>query len=483
MRISGLTFLLAAVCCLSGCGTKDTAPNFVFIITDDISISDLGCYGNTAIRTPNIDRLAEEGVRFNNTYLTASSCSPSRCSIITGRYPHNTGAPELHTTLPAGQPMFPEFLRNRGYYTVLSGKNHMGTEVSIAFDTISKGRGPGKEEDWIELLKNRPAGKPFFFWLASTDAHRRWQFDETAPVYQGSDVRVPEYLFDGQGTREDLAGYYHEISRVDHYLGLILEELEKQGVSQNTYLIFCSDNGRPFPRCKTRLYDSGIKTPFLVWAPGRLKQGICDALVSSIDIGPTVLELAGIEQDKRIQGISFAGLLLEREEKTRDFVFAEHNWHVFQAHERMVRYKNWVYIRNSFPERQNLCKESTPLFPAGVELWEAEERGELQPRQRDIFVFPREPEELYNLDADPNQYHNLATNPANQQILLYLRKVLDSWVDRTGDSVPDDPTPDREDAYENKNPDFRRGQFPGADCNAVAVMDRGPVIEDDINSQ
>jgi len=483
MKILGSLVLIVIVCYLPGCETGEPVPNFIFIITDDISVNDVGCYGNSAIRTPNIDRLAREGVRFENTYLTASSCSPSRCSIITGRYPHNTGAPELHTKLPAGQPMFPESLRNSGYYTVLSGKNHMGPEVSAAFDTISRGRGPGKEEDWIELIRNRPLGKPFFFWLASSDAHRAWQFDDTAPVYTGSEVSVPEFLFDGPATREDLAGYYHEISRVDHYLGLILEELEKQGVTQNTYLIFCSDNGRPFPRCKTRLYDSGIKTPFLVWAPGQVKPGIRDALISSVDIGPTFLELAGIEQDARVQGVSFAGILADPNTISRYFVFAEHNWHVFHAHERMVRYKNWVYIRNSFPERQNLCVESAPAFPAGAELWEAEARGDLQPHQRDVFLVPREPEELYNLVTDPNQYHNLAADPENREILRYLMEVLDSWVDRTGDSVSEDPTPDREDINRNSLPDFRHGQFPGADRNAAAVMERGPVYEKDIQSQ
>src|SRR5690606_33183354 len=119
-----LNVLLPIIIC-----AQVSKPNFVFFITDDIGWADLGCYGNPDVRTPNIDRLANKGLKFENVYLTTSSCSPSRCSIITGRYPHNTGAPELHDTLPAGQVMFPQLMRNVGYYTVLSGKNHMGNQI------------------------------------------------------------------------------------------------------------------------------------------------------------------------------------------------------------------------------------------------------------------------------------------------------------------------------------------------------------------
>ena len=155
--------------------------------------------------------------------------------------------------------MFPELLKEAGYYTVLSGKNHMGQEVGRAFYTISKGRGPGLEDDWIELMQNRPADKPFFFWFGSSDAHRGWKEDERGDQYLPDEVVVPRMLFDGPKTREDLTGYYHEITRTDHILGEIVEELQNQGIYNNTYVIYMSDNGRPFPRCKTRVYDSGIK--------------------------------------------------------------------------------------------------------------------------------------------------------------------------------------------------------------------------------
>ncbi len=469
-----LTFIILL---LTSCQNSDFQdhPNFILFITDDISWNDPGCYGNDAIRTPNIDRLAAEGLVFENAYLTASSCSPSRCSIITGRYPHNTGAPELHLPLPEGQVMFPQLLRESGYYTLLSGKNHMGQEVMKAFDTVSPGRGPGCEEDWIDLMMNRPKDKPFFFWFASVDAHRDWQFNDKAPFYEPEDVNVPPMLFDGPETRADLAGYYHEISRTDHYLGEILNELKRQGIENNTYIIYMSDNGRPFPRCKTRLYDSGIKTPFIVWCPGKVPESKTHSLISSVDIAPTILELAGVEKNPEIQGVSFTNILTSPGETVRDIVFAEHNWHVYQNHERMVRYKNWVYIRNAWPERQNLCVESTAHFPAGHELWEAHDKGMTQPHQEDVFLKPRPFEELYNILQDPHQFHNLANESRHREILDSLIVILDSWEDETGDTVPSNPTPDREDLYRNQYPGFERGELPGAGRNAQNINRPGPV--------
>ena len=198
--IAATTLLAAGLCLTTAASTAAAAeqqPNFVFFLADDISDSDLGCYGHPSIKTPHIDTLAADGVRFTNAYLTTSSCSPSRCSLITGRYPHNTGAPELHTTLPTDQVCFPTILREHGYYTVLSGKNHMGNAVQKAFDKISPGKGPGKEGDWVEILQQRPTEKPFFCWFASTDAHCDWQMSDDVPTYSPQDVVIPPYLIDG----------------------------------------------------------------------------------------------------------------------------------------------------------------------------------------------------------------------------------------------------------------------------------------------
>jgi arylsulfatase len=455
--------------------------NFIFFITDDIGWGDIGCYGNPIVKTPNIDALAEKGLKFENAYLTTSSCSPSRSSIITGRYPHNTGAPELHDPLPGGQVMFPQLLKEAGYYTVLSGKNHMGPETKHAFNIISPGKGPGGEEDWVSIIEERPKGQPFFFWFASHDAHRDWQFDDKGIRYNPDDIVVPPMMYDGPDTREDLAGYYHEISRADYYLGELIKELERQQVLENTYIIFMSDNGSPFPRNKVRLYDSGIKTPFIVYGPD-IPIGINKALISSIDIAPTLLELAGVGMNKRIQGQSFRSILENNNQKGhRDFVFAEHNWHVFQAHERMVRYKDWVYIRNAFPKRRNLAGESTRQFPAGRELWNAYEKGLTRTEQEDVFERPRSEEELFHVKSDPYQFKNVAQQKENREIVKYLCGVMDQWIEETGDSVPENPTPDRDDPDGKRlSGKWEKQEKPGEINHAEKLNEPGPVTVHDL---
>ena len=474
-------FLLMSLLCyfqVSFSQSKPTdRPNIVLIIADDIGAKDLGCFGNQDVKTPNIDALASSGLKFTNMYVTTSSCSPSRSSIITGRYPHNTGAPELHDPLPADQFMFPALLKNAGYYSVLSGKNHMGPSVKKAFDMISPGKGPGAEEDWVSILKERPENKPFFMWFASHDAHRDWQVDENNIQYDPKDLSVPPMLYDGPETRKDMTGYYHEISRLDKYVGEVVNELKRQGVLENTYIIFMSDNGSPFPRNKVRLYDSGIKTPFILAGPGVRTAGV-NSLLSAIDIAPTIMDVAGIAKDKRMQGKSFYEVLQGQDKAVRNFVFAEHNWHVFQSYERMVRYKNWVYIRNGFPERQNLAGESARNFPAGKELWDAQEKGLLNENQKDVFLKPRPKEELYNLAEDPFQFTNVASADSSKEMLSYLSKVLDIWIKETGDSKPQNPTPDRDDVYGKRLAgEWNKREKPGKQNNAESITRSGPILE------
>ncbi len=454
-------------------------PNFVLIIADDVSYDDLGCFGNPAIKTPNLDRLAAEGMAFDRAYLTTSSCSPTRCSIITGRYPHNTGAPELHMPLPADQYMFPKSLREAGYHTVLAGKNHMGAAIKPAFDEISDPAGPGGERNWVKQLKRRPQDKPFFMWFAAVDAHREWQTTDRDPHYDPKDVVVPPYLVDGPVTRQDLADHYHEVSRLDRFVGNVRQELEQQGVAENTYIIFSADNGRPFPRCKTRLYDSGAKNPFIVWRPGTIKPARTDSLVSVVDIAPTVLELAGVEADPRIQGVSIASVFANPSATVRDYAFAEHNWHVAAAHERSVRHGHWLYIRNNLPDVLNMAVESSAAVPAGKELADAHTAGKTTDAQNNPFLQPAPREELYDAKADPHQLNNLVQDSAHAETLARLRRILDRWSQETGDSVQENPTPSAPlfGARQHLQPTFKRGPMPGEDRNAASITASGPVRE------
>jgi len=467
----------------TGSAVAAERPNIIFMIADDVSAEDLGCYGHKTLKTPHLDALAAQGMRFTNAYLTTSSCSPSRCSIITGRYPHNTGSPELHTSLPKGQPLFPKLLKDAGYYTVLSGKHHMGNYASTAFDKVSRGKGPGKEEDWVPILQERPKDKPFFCWFASSDAHRGWSVDDNAPKYKPDQMVVPPYLIDDEATRKDLTGYYHEVSRTDTYMGRVVAELKKQGIYENTLIIYCADNGRPFPRCKTRLYDSGIKTPFIVSWPKMVKPAVSESLLSVIDISATCLEAAGVKKSEAIQGVSFMPILKDPKARVRTVVFAEHNWHVYKNHERMVRFGNWLYIKNNFPNQANLCKEAFN-DGAGQSLLTAWQKGTLTLDQVMVFRNPAPAEELFYVGDDPDQLRNVVNETANTSTLKKMRKLLADWTEQTGDDIPENPTADRDSrptkdgSKAGKTKGWRHAAPPGTASGATKIHHPGPLKED-----
>lgn len=444
-------------------------PNFVFIIADDVSWNDFGCYGNEFVKTPNIDKLASEGLRFTNAFLTSSSCSPSRCSIISGKYPHSNGAAELHTPLPESQVPFPLLLKENNYYTAQAGKWHMGPAAHRAFDRYTDkneyDNGDGGEDNWVRFIKERPKDKPFFFWLASHDAHRTWGADNFFITHNPDSLEVPVYFSDTPETRQDMASYYNEIARFDFYVGKVREELEKQGVLDNTLIIVMADNGRPFPRCKTRVYDSGMKTPFIVYWPNGLKEkgGLTKSLISSIDIAPTILEIAGIDPPNGFQGESFVPILENPTEEIRNAVFAEHNWHDYEAYERMIRTKDFLYVLNKRPNLSNGGPADSKTSATQQSLNQLREKGELAPAQADIFMIPRPKEELFDLENDPEQILNVASLSQYQRKLVELRSRLKNWQMNTGDTTPDHVTPDWFDRETGKalNVERQRGTMPG----------------------
>ncbi|MCF0064623.1 sulfatase [Dyadobacter chenwenxiniae] len=457
------------------------APNIIFIIGDDISWDDIGAYGNNKIKTPNLDKLAKDGLRFTNMYLTASSCSPSRSSILTGRYPHNTGAAELHSPLPAHLKYFPELLKQQGYFSALVGKWHEGPNTRRAYDTLlvdRKANGEGGELQWNNLLKARPKDKPFFFWLAPFDAHRPWSAKTDGPQHNPeTDIAVPPTLVDTKETRQDLAFYYNEISQLDQYVGELRQELERQGIADNTLIIFTADNGRPFPGSKTRLYDAGVKTPFIVSWPAGIKAGqVCESLISSIDIAPTLLEVAGVKPAETVQGTSFATLFKSPEKAFRKYVFAEHNWHDYAAYERSVRSKDFLYIMNKRPEWDNGGPIDANQSPSAKALKAAKASGGLTVLQNDALLKPRPAEEFFDNQKDPLQTKNEVGNKAYAAQVNELRRMLKQWQDETGDTEPANLTPDwydRETGEPTASKD-KRGEMPGAARKADHIHLKGP---------
>lgn len=430
-------------------------PNFIVFIADDMAWNDCGAYGHPRIRTPNLDRLARQGMRFDRAFLTTSSCSPSRASILTGRYPHNTNAQELHMPLPADQVLLTQPLRQAGYYTAAAGKWHLGGAVRKQFDRIADGGGPSACENWLPVLRQRPKDKPFFLWLAASDPHRPYAPGALSAPHSAADAILPPFLPDTLAVRNDLALYYDEISRMDSFIGKVLDELASQGLDQTTFVLFLSDNGRPFPRCKTTLYDDGIKTPFLVRYPGKVMAGSTSAsLLSAVDIAPTILDLAGVTIPSSFQGKSFAPVLSEAAATVRPYAFAEHNWHDYMAFKRAVRSPQYTYIRNWLPEltlSPPADAVSSPTFAAMRQLRDA---GQLPESQRQCFLAPRPEEELYDLESDPHSLKNLAADPQHAAVLAEMRKALEDWQAQTRDTFDRQKlTPDRFDRQTGKKND------------------------------
>jgi arylsulfatase A-like enzyme len=433
-------------------------PNFVLVIADDMGWDEAVPYGHPTIRTPNLARLAREGLRFDRAFVTTSSCSPSRASIITGRYPHATGAEVLHTPVPASQITFVERLRAAGYWTAAVGKWHLGDALLGRFDVVKDAakRNAGASatmpgggdlsgaEEWLATLRERPRDRPFLLWLAAFDPHRDYVPGAIARPHRPEEVVVPPYLPDAPEVRADLAHYYDEIARLDGYVGQVLDELARQHVDGNTVVVFLSDNGMPFPRAKTTLYDSGIHTPLLVRWPRVVRPGGVSArLVSTVDLAPTFLELAGVPRPPTVQGVSLVPLLRDPggARGTREYVFAEKNWHDFYDRSRAVRSERYKLVRNTYGDIPNTPPADAVRSPTFQVMRRLRDAGRLTAAQRVPFALPRPAEELYDTWADPHELHDLARDPRYAAVRAALERALDAWTRETGDRAPASRTP------------------------------------------
>lgn len=466
---------------------EEVQPNIIILIADDISMNDLGCYGHPTIKTPNIDELAKNGMRFTNAFLTTSSSSPSRGSIITGRYPHNTGACELHSPLGIEQVFLPKLLKEAGYYTAQAGKWHFGESSSkpkgaalFAFDRTggsrTDGGGESGAEKFVPYLQERPKNKPFFMWFATHDAHRAWDNDIFLDKYRPESVILDSCFVDDMPTREDFAAYFNEISRFDFFVGKVIEELKKQEIFNNTMIVIMADNGRPFPRAKTRLIDEGIKTPFIIHFPKMIKKSgsVSKSIISSIDIAPTVVEVAGIKAPPTFQGRSFTKLLGNPHKAFRNYAFAEHNWHDFEAYERMVCTEKYILIKNKRPQLDAQGAKDIMGGGAGLSLKSGYKNGTLTNFQKQIFVTPRDSFELYDRELDPKQLKNIVYE--NPSILKKLKEVLRNWQDETCDTEPLQLTPDwySRETLEALPAIHKRKEMPGDAKSAKTCKNKGP---------
>ncbi len=430
-------------------------PNILFMLSDDHSYPFVGCYGDRNVRTPNLDRLAAEGMRFHRFFVTAPQCVPARASFMSGRSPVAIRMIRFTSPLPSEVVTFPELLRSRaGYFTGVGGRSYhldgpsrTRPEISAVLaahhlrtfsnrvDRLAVG---SDEEAVVQLqrfLDQCPHDRPWFFWLNFSDPHHPW----TAPANLRPDpgaLNVPPYLPDLPAVREELADYCAEVNRLDASVGRALAVLERKGWATNTLVVFAGDNGLALPGGKGSLHDPGCRVPFLVRWPGMVRPGAeCDVLLSGEDLAPTLLEAAGVPPPPEMSGRSFLAVLRGEKFEPREHVFLMRGPHgsapvrtdvPSSAYDqsRAVRSVRYKLIYNCTP-----WVRYQPVDSAGGRAWTAmnaaAEAGRLTPEFiARYFSTPRPVYELYDLDEDPAELHNRAGDPALAEVERGLRRAL-----------------------------------------------------------
>jgi len=425
--------------------TAKDRPNILWILSEDIS-PDLSCYGAPLVQTPNVDKLAGEGVRFTQAFTTGPVCSASRSAMITGMYQTSIGAHNHRShrddgyTLPEPVRLITEFFREAGYFTANVKTAAPGVQGSGKTDFNFKFAKAYDGSDWNE----RKASQPFFAQLSISVTHRggHWKTlrEKLDRPVDPDKVKLPPYYPDHPVAREDWATHLNSIQIMDGYIGKILHRLDEEGLADSTVVIFIGDNGQCHVRGKQWLYDGGIHIPLIVRWPGKLKAGqVCDHLVSAIDISATVLKIAGIEPPKHIEGKVFL-----KSTATGPWKPADNRKSIIATRDRCdetvdrircVRTGQFKYIRNFMPDRpytqKNEYKET--LYPMLNLMKDLHADGKLTPVQA-LFMAPRKPgEELFDLRSDPWEINNLAASPDHQKTLKRMRAILEKWIKDTGD--------------------------------------------------
>jgi N-sulfoglucosamine sulfohydrolase len=444
-------------------------PNILFILSDDQSVPHAGCYGEKAIKTPNLDRFASQGMCFDKQFCGAPQCVPSRATFMTGRSPVAVRISRFSSPLPADVPALPDLLRTSGYYAGicrrtfhLDGPGAMGPVTRYVFERHPELRTFAQRVDFLDrnspraqtvpivsqFLDEVPAGKPFFLWISFNDPHHPWDRNAIPEPHDPQQIAVPPYLPDLPEVRSDLARYYDEIARMDEEFQWVMDVLAKRGLTTNTLVMFLGDNGYAFPHGKGSLYDPGLNTPLLVRWPGKIKPGTRSSeLISGEDVAPTLLEAAGAPAPKTLSGRSFLKLLLGEPFEARQYIFAERGPHgqgTFNENtkantfdqSRCVRSKQFKLIYNCTPHQVY-----APVDSGGDSYWRRitalHTEGKLAPEfERAYFTSPRPVYELYDLNTDPGELTNLAGQPPYRQVERQLKVALQEKMILDYDYLP-----------------------------------------------
>lgn len=448
--------------CLASAIHGADRPNILWFVVDDMS-ANFSCYGEKTIQTPNVDRLAKEGTMFSHAFVTAPVCSPCRSAMITGMYQttigahqHRSGRGPMKIALPDGVAPVPSMFQKAGYYTCI-GSGLINDNPAKAKKAKGKGGGLGKTDynfeydpkmydgaDWA----GRKEGQPFFMQVQMSGGKQRGaSSDRAAALLQRAEselggatkpesVTLPPYYPRDPVLLEDWAAYLDAVRFTDQHVGKVLARLEKEGLLENTLVIFMTDHGISHARGKQFLYNEGTHIPLVIRGPGIAKGVVRDDMVLQIDLAPVSLAAAGIPIPSLMQGRD----IMAKDYQPREEVFAARD-RCDETVERIrsVRTDQYLYIRNFYPKRPHLQPNAYKDGKAIVQrLRELHAGGKLDPLSEKLLFSPERPaEELYDWKADPWQVKNLANDPAHQATLEKLRADLDKWIADSGDKGPE----------------------------------------------
>jgi N-sulfoglucosamine sulfohydrolase len=477
---AGISFLAAApLAAQQSPAAEGKRPNIILIVADDHGRGDLGCYGNPVVKTPNLDKLAAEGVRFTNAFCTTASCSASRSVILSGLYNHFNGQyghqhSYHHFSSFSTVRSLPVLLAEGGYRTARIGKYHVAPEEVYKFDTVLQGNdrnavqmadacreffdagGQARVAGILPANRGRDAlaTRPFFLYFCTSDPHRgggkatdlphqpdRFGNREqgypgvTEVTYDPKEVVVPDYLPDTPQCRAELVQYCQAVSRIDQGIGRLVEHVKKAGQYENTVLIYISDNGIAFPGAKTTVYEPGINLPCIVRTPWQPNKGIAtDAMVNWADLTPTILDWAGATpRDYEFHGRSFKPVLEREHVEGWDTTYASHTFHEITMYYpmRVVRERRFKLIWNlahglDYPFASDLWESATwqATIQSGAKLY----------GKRTVDAYLHRPRfELYDLQNDPHEVKNLADDPQHKATLDRMKAKLKAFQKQTKD--------------------------------------------------
>lgn len=450
------TFVLLHLVTLAAAHSSLSAaesPNVLIIMADDCTFNDLPLYGGQNARTPNIDRLASQGLTFNRAYLSSAMCQPCRAELFTGQYPMRNGCAWNHSASRSTTLSMPQRLGEHGYRVGIAGKVHVKPDEAFPFEQVggfdpSCVRNPTRTHDVADARAFMAADDPFCLVIALVEPHVPWVMGD-ASKYPPAKIKLPPNIADTPRTRDDFSRYLAEITYMDGQVGEILEVLKATGKSDETLVLFTSEQGAQFPGCKWTNWDTGLHTALVARWPGKVAAGKrTDSLVQYADVLPTLLDAAGSAEGMNdMDGSSFLPVLLGKRDTHREYAYGMHNnlpeGPAYPI--RTVTDGTYRYIRNLRPDEIYIEKHlmgsqgdgalNNPYWATWV--WSSQTDPATYELVKRYTLRPAE--QLYRTAADPYEMTNLATDAASKAVTSRLAAALDDWMKSQGDpGVPQD---------------------------------------------